>query len=42
MDRTLKDKVVLKPKKADTIKIIMDFSDLYYNLMILADKSALV
>ena len=42
MDRTLKDKVVVKPKKADTIKNIMNFSDLYYSLMILADKNALV
>ena len=41
MDRTLKDKVVVKPKKADTIKIIMNFSDLYYSLMILAHKNAL-
>ena len=42
MDRTLKDKVVVKTKQADTIKIITDFSDLYYSSMILADKNALV
>ena len=42
MDRTLKDKIVVKPKKLILIKIIMDFSDLYYSLMILADKNALI
>ena len=41
-DKTLKDKVVVKPKNGDTIKIIMDFSYLYYSLMILAANNALV